>query len=141
MKRKISTLELWYDDETENVSRLEGESRDGKMPDLFRLVLNPAYDHLHAEGTRNKKAVFASILAHEVGHWIAMLMGSKWQIPFMRQLSALPSEKEAWSLAHYVNPNINREVEIECLKSYEDKSIPEYAQKAIDAVFEETKIA
>lgn len=152
MREKVATLEIWYDDETDNVSRLENEFDEGEH--TARLVLNPALDDQHLLGeVKNKRGKFAAVIAHELGHFVAVLMRSKWQHPIVGALAKLPGEKEAWNIAHYITPNINAEVQEMALASYEKPVCtcgredcksrhlpPEWMTNFIDAKFEETKL-
>jgi hypothetical protein len=146
MKKKVATLEVWYDDETTHpetggpfVSHLETNVQNGELQP-FKLVVNPAADHqwLAEKPLANDRAKFASIIAHELGHFVAILMKSKWQT-VLQAFDRLPGEREAWNIAHYINPNINAEVKQLALASYEDDR-PQMFREVADEIFEETKV-
>jgi hypothetical protein len=121
MQKKIATLEVFYDD-----SRVP--SRSGQdSPTTFHIIMTPGSPEIPI----NTKARFQATLAHELGHFVALLTRDETHNPinhltyqsFMGDSSSLlPREYKAWAIAKEIIPDLDREQERKCLQSYEKQA-------------------
>lgn len=76
------------------------------------------------------KIQFFTVLAHELGHWIAKQRESKThseEANFLAHLTGdgrfmLPAEKEAWAWAEKIVPDLDKDFKAGALQSYGDTS-------------------
>jgi hypothetical protein len=116
MQKKIATLEIWYD--SANVPSGSGRRSDG----TYRITMTPGGDI--PIDTRDK---FQTALAHELGHFVALLTKDETHDPanqFYHRLtgdssSLIPGELKAWALAKKISPDLDKTFERECIASYE----------------------
>src|SRR5208283_284300 len=118
MQRKIANLEVWIDSDSPIPTRMARSKDDGSK---YCLILNPKDEcKLESLGiATNCPAKWTSIIAHEVGHFIAWLFNSPLQSEVMTAIAPIVAEKYAWDLAHYVNPNVNPTVKQAALSTYQ----------------------
>jgi hypothetical protein len=133
MKRKIATLEVWIDETEGAKSALQARMSS----DEFRLIIAPNEDE-QSKGPGN----LPSIIAHELGHFMAHLLKDKahtrlnrlapivnfrkmvgdWsnqlEKRFTREVE-LPTEVQAWKYADMIYPNVKQEIRAAALYTYE----------------------
>lgn len=125
MKRKIASLDVYIDlDTTDTASNMRQYGSTN-----YELTMYPNQGYTPAK-TRDQ---FQSIMAHELGHFVAMvsrdpthysdaaLMGKLVKSPTL----ALAGERKAWEIAHTILPTLLDSTEQSCLKSYETASASE----------------
>jgi hypothetical protein len=140
MKKKIATLEVWVDtDETEEVSCLQSDRSTGD----YRILLHPTADKV------TKRAEVATILAHELGHFVGYMMKSPWQICPVKQFG----EREAWSIARKIKPDLDESLATYALNTYvetkctchrpdcRNRPTPKAVVEGLAELYELTKVA
>jgi hypothetical protein len=146
MKKKIATLEVWVDENSDGVSRLESIPAIGE----YKVVMNPKADAEEQAIVRHdSKRSFATILAHELGHFVSQVLQSPWQRCPWKE----PGEREAWAVAHQIMPDLDKELEQSALNTYtqdhctcglpwcRNAKPPKELQRSLMKAFEATKIA
>ncbi len=125
MQRKIANLEVWIDDQSPIPTRMARSRDDGSK---YCLIINPGDECQLSKLGIASKAIgkWTSILAHEVGHFIAWVFNSPLQSDAALTLAPILAEKYAWDMAYYVNPNINNDVKQKALATY----MPENSEDA-----------
>jgi hypothetical protein len=118
MKRKLATLELWVDDEQPIPTRMM-QNKNNETE--YRLTINPSDQKLFEHGrVAEEPRKWASIIAHEVGHFVAHVFHSPLQDPDVAKVvGPIYGEREAWDLAYYTNPGINQKIKQFALATYE----------------------
>lgn len=115
--RKVGSLDVYIENKgTDHSSRVE--YRPGETP---RLILNPDFDYKMAVEGKFDDQPFAwtSVIAHEIGHFVARLLGSPVQTPLFEEIiGPVPGEEEAWGIAKYVYGAINEACKAFALDSY-----------------------
>lgn len=122
MKKLLATLNVYVDmDETATPSGIR--KTDGND---YELVMYPNQDCIPCD-TRH---AFQTIMAHELGHFVAMVTRDPSHHPANRLMAMLagknsaaaelPGEIKAWELARTISPDLDRKTEQECTDSYRE---------------------
>jgi hypothetical protein len=123
MQKKIATLEVFVNTNPEAISYTR---RTGKVE--FKIQLSPDVQGRREAGLPPDDSIegFRTVLAHELGHFVALLTKDETHNPvnqLMFRLTGDPTplrqaEKKAWAIAHEIYPNLDREDERSALASY-----------------------
>jgi hypothetical protein len=122
MKRQIARLDVFVDTESNSPSGT-AQVENG------RFVLNMNLGDSKTIPIDTKEA-FQAVFAHELGHFVAMIMRDPTHDPSNKLFqmitndssAVLPAERKAWEIAKEIVPDLDRTTEAKCLKSYEDNS-------------------
>ena len=113
----IATLEFWYEPNP-NPDKSSAERQIG--PKEYQIFLRPKSDSGFLKQLKvpeTQKAV-ESIMAHELGHFLAQVMRDPTHNPMLRQLlGPLAGEEKAWKLAEKIT-DIDSTVEKKALDTY-----------------------
>lgn len=146
MRRLVSTIKIFVDDNKEyngtdvGFHAVGGVSRtDNWMGDTsnIQITLNPSRDlpSLEAFGLNtapdeeSQKKVFASLLAHELGHAVEMIVRDKDHVRSPNR-DVLGAEHKAWELANAMT-KVDPNVQSVALKTYEQSANEETTLKSL----------
>lgn len=133
MARKLATLEVWYNDSETPMKDPSGEEikstglaevSEGK----FMLALQPKLDvqvqainekHTNVK-TPDLTKELPSILAHELGHFVANINHEIEQsAAYYQALGPVDAEQAAWRYAQAIYPGLNPSVEAAAMAGYQ----------------------
>jgi hypothetical protein len=124
-QKRIATIHLIYDDgkQTNEVSRLTPNPH-GKGE--FAIIMVPSNDVQQIDSllgdrvSENKGQLFATVIAHEMGHAIANAVNTPSHNYIIQELiGTLPREVEAWKLAGEIYPKLDYNIASSALATYE----------------------
>ncbi len=118
MKQKIATLEVYVSDEFETCCVASHPHDDSR----FALVIPKEEKMLKEKGIVDTVKVRATIIAHELGHFLGKILRSPWQACPWK----VPGEIEAWDLAALINPKCDQSIKELALSTYTDAKPGEY---------------
>jgi hypothetical protein len=115
MKTRLATLEVWSDDSVTGESSVTQHHKDTKE---WKITLRPNDDMKFSKyGSQTE-----DVLAHELGHFVAEVVGRKAQRQsgyfYSTPAQNLAGEKDAWEIARKIKPDIPKAIEKDALDAY-----------------------
>jgi hypothetical protein len=131
MEKTIATLTIKITDAVKNAS---GETRSSSMHPPqdggidWLITLRPNADNAIVADSWKEKDIAESILAHELGHFVARIFRDPTHNPVYRFLARefddnsmlLPAEKRAYELGRKIYPNLSQAAEKRALATYKE---------------------
>jgi hypothetical protein len=126
MKKHVATVDIYLTEGGIYSSRAQyvGPERgvEGDEVDSYSVMWTPQNDKYitASHGIELTPQDATSILAHELGHVIAMIVEKAPKDPrFSSPLDLLRAERRAWEIGEQINPKINQELRAKALSTYE----------------------
>jgi hypothetical protein len=118
MKQLLATLRFYVDNDTPNLSSAEEQTG----PNEYEINIRPENDRKFSEmlNIPETREATQSIIAHELGHFIATVTHDPTHQPLYRVFNGpLAGETKAWDIAEKIVP-IEKKVRKIALNSYKE---------------------
>lgn len=126
MEKTLATLTIILSDDNQGASSNLSFPADGSPN--YSLIIKPNVDKVILSAAREplNMANLETILAHELGHFIADVLKDKTHSPAILRLARMmddsrllfPAENKAWKLGEIINPSLNKHIEDFALEGY-----------------------
>jgi hypothetical protein len=130
MQTKIATLDVVISDGVGDplANRPSGMLPPGNGRTNYTVTLRPKIDAPILESIHEKANIpnMETLLAHELGHFVAEVFGDPTHNKATKYLATLlgesslivPAEKRAWEIGEIINPKLNRNIRARALQGY-----------------------